>query len=95
MAGLLPESVVFGHAAITQLDTALAFGLVRDVASAQHTSGLDYRALVYFLSALDDGIAGHAHNLGAVGAHCTRIYRRGSGAIVVKDRNVGNTHNFP
>lgn len=68
MAGLLPESVVFGDTVVTQLDTALAFGLVRDVASAQHTSGLDYRALVNLSSALYDGIAGHAQDFGAIGA---------------------------
>lgn len=68
MAGLLPESVVFGNTTITQLDTSLAFGLVRDVASAEHTPRLDYRALVDLGSALDDGVPAHAQDFGAVGA---------------------------
>ncbi len=89
MAGLLPESVVTSNTIVAQLHTALAFGLVRDVASAEHTSRLDNRPFVGLDSALDDGFAAETKGLGGVGAHCARIYGRSSGAIVVKDRNVG------
>ncbi len=57
MAGLLPESVVTSNTIVTQLYTALAFGLVRDITSAEHTPRLDYRSFVGLNSAFDDGIA--------------------------------------